>query len=291
LNIKDKTESYKDNITDLLSNKKYTFNHFNSIVDWLKLYNKQWINSWEELLLIENILSEWFDYNIFREKVLFIRILLKNYNNNNFKINNLIINYIRNNEDNNSELLKEIWENNKIKIKLNNDFDKKIFEILDNKDKDKDIYRTKAQKIIISIDSFLNKFNNTFITNKSHSSAQWFWKWSWTYTTKIKTILNTLRINNWEDFFDYLERIKFLNFHNYFINTDNLDWTINNIMTNSKNLNLWFFDALENFWENSILQIKLIDASKKDKQNKNNSFSWLEKYYSNTFKKYSDILK
>jgi hypothetical protein len=191
------------------------------------------------------------------------------------KIQTFVLEYLKWDIEKN-DFLEKISEKEKLEFTPNSDFDKKLCEVLEKKDE------KEAQKNVIKIDSFLKWFLEDFMVSTAHSEWQWFWKSSWTYASIIITIFKTLKINQWEEtHLEYLDRIKFLNF-----NTDNIEWKIANINQNSKDENLWFYEALENFWENTILKINLFGIEKKDKANEGGKLTGLNKYYNEVFEKH-----
>ena len=130
-----------------------------------------------------------------------------------------------------------------------------------------------------NIDDFFDDFFKEFHSSKTSSTInKWFLKWSWSYTRILNTILKTLKQWNNEDSLDYLNRIKTINFNNFY--SDNVDITnsrINNIISKAVDIELPFYEALETFWENVIWKISvhwIEDLSK------------LETYYWEVFNKY-----
>ncbi len=161
-------------------------------------------------------------------------------------------------EDWNNKIINKYIEQVWIQIKLENELDKNLVVVL-NKNIEEEIEKTVNQ-----IEKLLSNIFEKFHTSKTSStkalklsSTSNFWTWSWSYTRKIRKVLNILKKQSWEKNIDYLNRIKIINFHTFYDNSFITDNQVSNIINNSENKNLGFFDALDNFSRNVIDKIKI----------------------------------
>jgi len=265
-----------ENNTKNIRNKLIIINY---IIDIAKRYS---LSYEENEKLFEGILSEEnFDFENYKNKIDILKKNIYKYKvgNWNTEIQNFVLKFLKWDLEE-KKFLEKLNNKEEIKIEWNNDFDREIFKVLEEENEEK------ANKICIKIDIFFNRFFDDFETNKAHSGNNIkMWKSSWGYTSAIRTIFKTLRKTEQETSLEYLERIKILNFHNHYSNTDRIEPKIFNIINYSENIDLWFFDALEKFWTNSILKIKLKHKAKDDKTNKDWTLSWVNDFYNEIFKK------
>ena len=267
-----------DDFILLITENKISNTKLNIVNNLLSLFNASNIDYNFQIEIIENILeNKDFNYNKYKDKINFIRqkTLLFKIENWNSDIKTLIINYL-NDKINNFDIEKQLKTFNKIEVNLNNDFDKKIFEVLEEDNENESKFLSEK------IDHFLNNIIQDFNPSTSHSTDIHFNKWNWNYTNLIRRkIFRKLKKLNHESNLEHLNRIKILNFNNFFVWADNLWWDMENIISSSKNISLWFYEALENFWINTISNIVL----------KWNKFLTLSEYYSKVFEKHKKILE
>jgi hypothetical protein len=267
-----------DDIFILLDEKKYSDNKLKIITNTLALiwnYNLDY-NSIIEI--IESILiKEEFNYSEEKDKLDFLRKETNKYKIENWSTNikDLVLKCLEWNID--KELfLNNLWDFEEKNIYPNSNFDKKLFKSIEEKN------NNEIENLAENIEDFFDDFFRKFHSSKTSSTVNtWFWKWSWSYTRTLNTILKTLKQWDNEKNIDYLNRIKTINFNNFY--SDDIDITnnrIKNIIWKSTDIELPFKEALENFWENVIWKINL--HWKED-------LSKLKIYYSETFNKYKYI--
>lgn len=267
-----------DDLSLLLSEKLIYFDRLKIITNSLSLIEKYNLDYDAVLEFIEYIIKkEKFNYDIELERNNFLRETLSKYKKWNWNswIKILIIDFLKD-EKSEDDLKNEIEKFEKIEIILNNKFDKSIFEIIKNKNEDK------AEMFSSKINQFINNITQDFNSAQSHSQAVDFVKWNWKYTNIIrKKLLQRLKKLNSETYLEHIERIKILNFNTFFMWSENLSWDTENIMKSSADINLPFFESLENFWENTIKNINL----------KWNNFTRLAEYYNEVFQKHKNLLE